>query len=44
MDFAKPIALILSGILGRVTDTGEARSIVRSLMNPLPSGSYLSPQ
>jgi hypothetical protein len=42
LDFAKPIALILSGIMGHVTDTGEARSIVRNLMDALPSGSYLS--
>jgi len=42
LDFAKPIALILSGIVGHVTDTGEARSIVRGLMDALPSGSYLS--
>jgi hypothetical protein len=42
LDFTEPIALILSGILGHVTDTGEARSIVRRLMGTLPSGSYLS--
>jgi hypothetical protein len=42
LDFAKPIALILSGVMGHVTDTGQARSIVRNLMGPLPSGSYLS--
>jgi hypothetical protein len=42
LDFAKPIALILSGVMGHVTDTGEARSIVRNLMGALPSGSYLS--
>lgn len=42
LDFTKPIALILSGILGHVTDTDEARSIVRRLMDALPSGSYLS--
>ena len=42
LDFAKPIALILSGIVGHITDTGEARSVVRSLMDALPSGSYLS--
>jgi len=28
--------------VGHVTDTGEARSIVRGLMDALPSGSYLS--
>jgi S-adenosyl methyltransferase len=42
LDFSKPVALILSGVLGHVTDYGEARSIVRRLMDPLPSGSYLS--
>src|SRR5206468_11873191 len=28
-DFAKPIGLILSGVMGHVTDTAQARSIVR---------------
>jgi len=42
LDFAEPIALILSGIMGHVTDNGEARSIVRNLMDALPTGSYLS--
>jgi O-methyltransferase involved in polyketide biosynthesis len=42
LDFTKPIALILSGILGHVTDLDAARSIVHSLMDALPSGSYLS--
>jgi O-methyltransferase involved in polyketide biosynthesis len=42
LDFTQPIALILSGILGHITDTGEARSIVRRLMAGLRSGSYLS--
>jgi ABC-type sugar transport system substrate-binding protein len=42
LDFTKPIALILSGILGHVTNTGEARSIVHNLMDALPDGSYLS--
>ena len=42
LDFTQPIALILSGILGHVTDTNEARSIVHNLMDALPSGSYLS--
>jgi hypothetical protein len=41
LDFAEPIALILHGILGHVGDTGEARSIVHSLMGAVPSGSYL---
>ena len=42
LDFTEPVALILSGIMGHVTDTDEARSIVRRLMDALPSGSYLS--
>jgi hypothetical protein len=42
LDFTRPVALILSGILGHVTDTDEARSIVHNLMDALPSGSYLS--
>jgi hypothetical protein len=42
LDFDKPIALILSGILGHVTDTAGARLIVVNLMGALPSGSYLS--
>jgi hypothetical protein len=41
LDFDRPIVLILHGILGHVPDTGEARSIVRRLMDALPSGSYL---
>ena len=42
LDFTKPVGLILSGILGHIIDTGEARAIVHRLMAGLPSGSYLS--
>jgi hypothetical protein len=42
LDFEQPIALILSGVLGHVDDTDQARAIVRELLEPLPSGSYLS--
>jgi hypothetical protein len=41
LDFASPVALILHGILGHVSDTGEVRSIVQSLVGALPPGSYL---
>ncbi|GAA3201092.1 SAM-dependent methyltransferase [Actinocorallia longicatena] len=41
LDFDKPIALLLMGILGHVTDYDEARSLVQRLMSALPSGSYL---
>lgn len=42
LDLTRPVALILSGILGHVPDNGEAGSIVGRLLAGLPSGSYLS--
>jgi S-adenosyl methyltransferase len=41
LDFSRPVALILTGTMGHITDDGEARSIVRQLLEPLPSGSFL---
>jgi O-methyltransferase involved in polyketide biosynthesis len=41
LDLSRPTALILSGILGHVTDYDQARSLVRQLLDGLPSGSYL---
>jgi hypothetical protein len=35
------IAAMLLGILGNVADTGEVRSIVKRLVDAVPSGSYL---
>jgi hypothetical protein len=42
IDLGQPVGLILSGIMGHIPDTGEARSIVARLLAALPSGSYLS--
>jgi S-adenosyl methyltransferase len=42
LDFSKPVALMMLGILGHVSDDHEARSIVRQLMGGLPPGSYLT--
>ena len=42
LDFGRPIALMLLGILGHITDDDEARSIVERLVGALPSGSYLT--
>jgi hypothetical protein len=42
MDLSQPVALILSGIMGHVPDTGQAHAIVRELLDGLPPGSYLS--
>ncbi len=42
LDFTKPVAVIMNGILGHVTDDDEARSIVAQLVDRLPPGSYLT--
>ena len=42
LDFTQPVALILNGVLGHLTDGDQARAIVRQLMAPLPAGSCLS--
>jgi hypothetical protein len=42
LDFTRPVALMLMGILGHIADYDEARSIARRLLDPLPSGSYLA--
>jgi hypothetical protein len=41
LDFARPIALTMLGILGNVADYAAARSIVERLLDAVPSGSYL---
>ena len=42
LDLDRPVALMLMGILGHVADHDEARDLVRRLMDPLPSGSFLT--
>ncbi|WP_461000253.1 SAM-dependent methyltransferase [Streptomonospora sediminis] len=41
LDFDRPIALILMGVLGHI-DADEVPGIVRTLVDALPSGSYLA--
>jgi ubiquinone/menaquinone biosynthesis C-methylase UbiE len=41
LDLDRPVALILSNILGHIADHEQARSIVTRLMGALPSGSHL---
>jgi len=41
LDLSRPVALIMSGILGHIPDDDEARAMVRSYLDELPSGSYL---
>ncbi|MYR45747.1 SAM-dependent methyltransferase, partial [Streptomyces sp. SID5910] len=42
LDLTRPVALVLSNILGHIPDYDVARSVVTRLMAALPSGSYLS--
>ncbi len=42
LDFDKPIALTLLGIVHFILDDKEAREVVRRLVDALPSGSYLT--
>ena len=41
LDFGRPIALMLLGILHLIQDAEEPYQIVSHLMDALPSGSYL---
>jgi hypothetical protein len=41
LDFTRPVALMLLGIMGNVGDLDEAYAIVGRLRDALPSGSYL---
>jgi len=42
LDFSKPIAITMLGILGHIPDYAEARAIVNQLLDAVPSGSYLA--
>ncbi len=42
LDFTQPIGLMMLGILGHVPDSDDPRAIVKRLLDPLPSGSYLA--
>lgn len=41
LDFRRPVALMLLGILNFVLDTGKAHSVVNTLLDAMPSGSAL---
>ncbi|MGW0467983.1 SAM-dependent methyltransferase [Streptomyces sp. NPDC003027] len=41
LDLGRPVAVMMLGILNFVLDTDEARTIVRTLMDAMPSGSHL---
>jgi O-methyltransferase involved in polyketide biosynthesis len=41
LDFTRPVALTLLGVVNFISDDDEAYSIVRRLLDTVPSGSYL---
>lgn len=41
LDFTRPIALVLMGVMGYVTEFDEVRDLTRRLLAPLPAGSHL---
>ncbi|MEV0304615.1 SAM-dependent methyltransferase [Streptomyces prasinus] len=41
LDFDRPVAVMMLGVLNFVLDTGRARGIVRRIMDGVPSGSFL---
>ncbi|WP_280295141.1 SAM-dependent methyltransferase [Nocardia abscessus] len=42
LDFREPVAVLLMGVLGHVTGHDELLRIVRTLMEAMPSGSFLA--
>ncbi|MFD0689343.1 SAM-dependent methyltransferase [Actinomadura fibrosa] len=41
LDFGRPVALMLMGVLGHLRDFDEAVAVTRRLLDALPSGSFL---
>ena len=42
LDLTQPVALLLMGVMGHISDYDEAHAIVASLLGGLPAGSYLA--
>lgn len=42
LDFSQPIAVMFMGVLGHIESDTEAQGIVRSVLDAVPSGSYLT--
>jgi S-adenosyl methyltransferase len=42
LDFTKPIALMMLGIVGQIPDSDHPQSIITQLLDAMPSGSYLA--
>jgi trans-aconitate methyltransferase len=41
LDFTRPVAVTMLGIVNHMADAEEARAVIRRLMDAVPSGSYL---
>ena len=42
LDFTQPVALMLLGIMGQVANSDHPESIIKRLLDVLPSGSYMA--
>jgi len=42
LDFTRPVALMMLGILGQIPDSDGPQAIVKRLLDAVPSGSYLA--
>ncbi len=42
LDFSAPVAVLFMGVLGHVKDDSDAQLIVKTVMDEMPSGSYLA--
>lgn len=42
LDFSRPVALMLLGIMGQIPDSDEPGSVIRRLLEPMVAGSYLA--
>ena len=42
LDFSQPVGVYFMGVLGHIADLQEAKTLVRGLMDRVPSGSYLT--
>jgi hypothetical protein len=42
LDFTRPVAIMMLGVLGQIPDSDHPQSIVRRLLDAVPPGSYLA--
>ena len=42
LDFSRPVALMMLGIVGQVPDSDQPEQIIGQLLEPMTSGSYLA--